>query len=162
MYCVDCVRWCVSYGNWTTLEYNIDASIHRTSFGPYKLREFPRRNNKTGGGGGGYWCEIRETPESVDSYDRYFCCWIGQRKGLLRRWRSVLTSSTSEHKWEMKVYVHLPESIGTSKLSLILHFPIPLFYLSLVYLRQHTMPESKNADNHIHLKQLEHFHFSLK
>ncbi len=40
------------YGNWTTLEYNIDSSIHRTSFGPYKLREFPRRNNKTGGGGG--------------------------------------------------------------------------------------------------------------
>ncbi len=37
-------------GNRTTLEYNIDASIHITRFGPYKLREFSGRNNKTGGG----------------------------------------------------------------------------------------------------------------
>ncbi len=42
-------------GNWTTLEFNIDASIHITRFGPYKLWEFPGRNNKTGGGGRWVW-----------------------------------------------------------------------------------------------------------
>ncbi len=29
---------------------DIDASIHITSFGPYKLREFLGRNKNTGGG----------------------------------------------------------------------------------------------------------------
>ncbi len=48
-------------GNWKTLEYNIDASIHITWFEPYKLREYPGRNNKTGGGAGAGF-EIRETP----------------------------------------------------------------------------------------------------
>ncbi len=42
-------------GNWTTLEFNIDASIHITRFGPYKLWEFPGRNNKTGGVGRWVW-----------------------------------------------------------------------------------------------------------
>ncbi len=45
---------------------DIDASIHITSFGPYKLCEFLGRNKNTGGGR-----EIRETPGKNGSVDRY-------------------------------------------------------------------------------------------
>ncbi len=73
VYCVDFVRWCISYKIWQLdslgIKYGFEYSYDITRLGPYKLREFPGRNNKTGRGG-------RWMLNTGDSWEKQECWWV--------------------------------------------------------------------------------------